>query len=99
MKTRLGLILILPLLAIDCFLNWFPCFQSIRFTMSGEAWHHRDHRIFGITHRVIDAIFLKLRGQTDHCRKACEAEARYGGAFPRWAARWRELGTQRELQL
>lgn len=76
-----------PLIALDCLGNLLHG-GSWRNTLSGEAWHHRQHRWWGWTHRFIDALFLPLDGP-DHCRRQAEREALYGSVWAAWGASWR----------
>jgi hypothetical protein len=75
-----------PLLFLDCFANLL-CGQSWRNTMSGEAWHHREHRWWKWTHRVIDAMFF-WQGP-GHCQRQALKEAAYGSFWAALAADWR----------
>lgn len=78
------LLAMLPLLALDCLANTL-LLQSWRKTLSGEAWHHREHKYWGWCYRVINAVFF---WQTDHCRTQAQREARWGSV---WAAWWRNV--------
>lgn len=78
------LVAMLPLIALDCLGN-MALGQSWRNTMSGEAWHHRDHPWWGWCHRFIDALFF---WQPHHCQIHAQREAVYGSV---WAAWWAEF--------
>lgn len=81
---RLGLVLLLPLLALDCLVNMLigGSFQN---TLSGEAWQHREHKYWKRAHRAIDALFF---WQTSHCKFAAVAEAIHGSAWKAWRYEW-----------
>lgn len=79
----------LPLLAFDGLLN-MVCRQSVRRTLSGEAWAHRHHRLWGWCHRWIDWLFaVPFIAQVDHCRIQYEREERFGGWWGAWLNDWR----------
>jgi hypothetical protein len=78
------LLLSLPLLVLDCLGN-MVCGQSWRNTMSGEAWHHREHKYWRIAHRAIDALFW---WQDAHCQRQALKEQAYGGFWPAYVADW-----------
>jgi len=75
------LLAMLPALLLDCIGNLLLS-QSFRKTMSGEAWHHRQHRYWSWCYRFINALFF---WQADHCRVQAEREERHGSV---WAAWW-----------
>lgn len=79
----------LPALALDGLCNWC-CRQSIRRTLSGEAWPHRNHRVWGWCHLWIDWLFAcPAIGQTAHCRRQWEREEMHGGWWGAWLNDWR----------
>jgi hypothetical protein len=73
-------LLLFPLLLVDCFLNWVIG-GSFRNTLSGEAWNQREHKHWGWTHRLIDALFF---WQASHCQTQAVREARYGSVWKAW---------------
>jgi hypothetical protein len=83
------LLVLLPLLALDCLANMLLG-GSWRNTLSAEAWHARDHKYWGWTHRVIDALFF---WQAAHCMEQAAAEERHGGAWGVWRHAWQNAGT------
>lgn len=84
---RLYLLAILPLLAMDC-LACLCIGGSWRNTLSGEAWHQREHKHWGRTHRAIDWLFF---WQTNHCQGQALREAAYGSVWGAWSSSWRSL--------
>lgn len=72
------------LLVVDCLCN---CLLggSIQKTLSGEAWHHRDHKFFFWTYRFIDA--LPIIGYPGHCEHAAAKEKQDGSVWIGW---WRK---------
>ena len=82
---RLFLILVLPVLALDCAANVLVG-GSFQNTLSGEAWSHRFHPVWGWTHRAINSLFF---WQANHCRGAWAREAKHGTAWASWRAKWR----------
>lgn len=78
----------LPMLALDCLGNMLTG-GSWRNTLSGESWHHRNHKYWYWCHRAIDFIF---RWQKDHCMNQALREARWGGVWPAW---WHVVKTGR----
>lgn len=82
---RIGLLLLVPLLFIDCFLAVW-CDASFRLTLSGEAWRQRHNKYWGWTHRLINGIFC---WQQNHCKTQAEREDRYGSCWKAWALDWK----------
>lgn len=82
---RLRAIVLTPFLALDCLGNAIFCDGSLRHTMSGEAWRHRDHPNWGWTHHFIDGMFF---WDPDHCADAAATEAMHGSI---WAAWWADI--------
>jgi hypothetical protein len=78
---RIGKIVLLPLLALDCLGN-LAIGGSIHATLSAEAWHHRFHPYWGWTQGLIDAIFSPL--MDSHCERCARREANYGGVWAAW---------------
>lgn len=78
--NRFGMVLMLPLLALDCLGNLLLC-QSWRNTMSSEAWHHRAHEYWWWCHLAIDTLFF---WQPEHCRNQAEREERFGSVWAAW---------------
>lgn len=68
-------------LLFDCFGNLLVQ-QSFNHTLSGESWHHREHKYWGWCHKAIDKVFGK-----DHCQNAAIREAENGGAWRGWWAK------------
>lgn len=81
---KLALILLLPLLALDCLANMIVG-GSWRNTLSGEAWHAREHKWWGWTHKAINALFF---WQANHCQDQAIAEAMHGSAWRVWRHLW-----------
>jgi len=79
-------------LLVDCTGN-FLVRQSFRKTLSGEAWHQREHKWFGWTHRFIDA--LPLIGYPGHCKVAAEREEKFGSAWAAWMDKTRRVWSLR----
>lgn len=75
--------LLLPLLALDCLCN-LAIGGSWRNTLSGEAWHHRNHKYFGWCRKFIDWLFF---WQPQHCMVQAQSEALYGSVWAAWAAK------------
>lgn len=90
MITRLKLIALLPLLAMDCVANMLVG-GSPRKTLSGAAWHAREHKWWGWTHRFIDWLFF---WQDEHCKGAALREMAYGSTWKAWGATWRAVGAR-----
>ncbi|MEJ7932590.1 hypothetical protein WG922_21650 [Ramlibacter sp. AN1015] len=82
-RAWLGALLVL--LALDCLLNMLLG-GSIRNTLSGEAWHAREHRWWGWTHRFIDALFF---WQQKHCQTQALRELAFGSVWAAWLHAWR----------
>lgn len=80
---KLLAILMLPLIFIDCVGNVVLAGGSFRNTLSGEAWHQRDHKYWGWCHRFIDKLFF---WQQDHCRINAWREAAHGSVWAAWVA-------------
>jgi hypothetical protein len=83
--TRFLLVLLAPLLTLDCFLNVL-CDGSFRHTLSGEAWRTKDHKYWGWCYRFINGLFF---WQTNHCKAQAHREEIYGSAWKAYAADWR----------
>jgi hypothetical protein len=83
---------ILVALFFDCLGN-FLLRQSFHKTMSGEAWHQRNHKWFGWCHRFIDA--LPIIGYPGHCQHAAEREERFGSVWAAWMDKTRRVWSQR----
>jgi hypothetical protein len=84
-------------LAIDCLFNMLHG-GSLGKTLSGEAWHQREHKWFFWTHRFIDWLFYwpKLgRGMPNHCQNASIRESENGGAWPGWWKKTKKVWAQR----
>jgi hypothetical protein len=81
--NRVKLVLLLPLLFLDCLGNMIIG-GSPRNTLSGEAWHHRDHPVWGWCEPFICEIF----NDPNHCKNAAAEEEKFGGWFASWRARW-----------
>lgn len=81
----LWLILLFPLLVVDCAGNVLIG-GSWRNTLSSEAWHHREHRYFGWCHRFIDSLPCFGEG---HCKVQAEREAKYGSVWAAWADKFK----------
>lgn len=81
---RVWLVLMLPLIALDCLGNLLIG-GSWRNTMSGEAWHHRGDEWTGWTYRFIDWLFF---WQANHCQRQAVAEAFHGSVWRAWLAAW-----------
>jgi hypothetical protein len=86
---RIGLLLLVPLLALDCLGNLLHG-GSFRHTLSGEAWNHRGHKWWGWTHHFIDALFFF---QPSHCKVQAEREALHGSVWAAWGAAWQGTHT------
>lgn len=82
---KLRLLILLPLLALDCLGNLLIG-GSIRNTLSAEAWHAREHKWWGWTHKAIDALFF---WQTAHCQSQAIRETEHGSVWAAWAQSWR----------
>lgn len=79
--------LILNLLLLDCFGNVLAG-GSFKNTLSGESWHHREHKYWGWCHRAIDKVF-----GANHCQKAAIRETENGGAWRGWWAKTKRVAT------
>ena len=42
-------------------------------TVSARSWRHREHRVWGVAHKIIDGLFF---WQKQHCRAAYLSELR-----------------------
>lgn len=85
---RLKLLLLLPLLLLDCLANFLQG-GSIRSTLSSDAWYQRDHKYWRHAHVWIDWLFsCPAIGHVNHCMRAAANEERYGSAWASWAAKW-----------
>jgi len=80
-KPRVWLVVVAPLLLVDCALNAFITGGSFRNTLSAQAWYHRQHRWWGWTYRAINALFFL---QDNHCKQAADTETRHGSLWAAW---------------
>ena len=77
---KVYLLILLPLLVLDCAANVLIG-GSWRNTLSSEAWAHRHHKWWGSCWRSIDLLFGEW-----HCLDQYLDERRHGGVWRAWAA-------------
>lgn len=80
---KVFLLLLLPLLALDCAANVLIGGSFSR-TLSAEAWAHRHHKYWSWCWKAIDAVF-----GTWHCLDQHLHELRHGGVWRAWWADFR----------
>lgn len=73
-------LLMLPLIFFDCLGNWLLT-QSFHKTLSGEAWHQREHPYWWWCHRFIDALFF---WQERHCETQAIREEKFDSVWLAW---------------
>jgi hypothetical protein len=85
------LIVSFPLLVADCALN-YAFGGSFRNTLSGESWHHRQHKYWSWCYRCVNGMFFWQKdehGNRIHCQRQALKEAAYGSFWKALAADWR----------
>jgi hypothetical protein len=87
---RVRLLLLLPLIALDCLANMLLG-QSWRNTLSGEAWNHRNDPRLRWCYRFIDGLPVFGAG---HCRVQAEREERFGSVWNSWLNDWKVAGNE-----
>lgn len=85
---RIFLLLLLPILFIDCKLNalvnW--SLSSFKHTLSHSAWLHREKPHWSWFRAVVDAA---LSWHKNHCESVHNSESAHGSAWAVWLYRMR----------
>lgn len=77
--ARIRLVAMLLPIFIDCIGNMVVGSHSFGRTLSSTAWKVREHKFWGWTHALIDAIFGK-----GHCMTQALIEDKYGSVWAAW---------------